>query len=261
MIRLGLAAALLLPLPAARAEGGAEGSWPRTMTVHFVVHHQSVHLPKSFLLDIEHAHRGISRELWFLAEGMQSEKIDFYLYPDRESYLRGSFHPPPWSAGRSESRAYPNNRKVFVTYEGVRSELVTHELTHLFFAAYWKRADQSPPPTWLNEGLAVMMEGRRAPLRRPIPMRDFLNQGPKDDDPAGRVDDWYAQAGSVVTYLRKSRSTFHFKTWCDSLRDGEPLIDDLRHSYGFRSLEDFEKAWKQWAGLALAKGPAPDEPR
>jgi len=155
---LRAAAVLLFLASGAHAEHSAEASWPTTMTMHFIVHHQSVHLPGSFLLDIEHAHSNITRELYFLSEGMQTEKIDFYIYPDRRSYLSGSFNPPEWSAGRSEIRGYPNNKKTFATYEGVSLNLITHELTHLFFAAYWKRPDQAPPPRWLNEGLATYME-------------------------------------------------------------------------------------------------------
>jgi hypothetical protein len=237
----------------ARAEERPENSWPQTMTMHFVMHHQSIRLPPGYLLDIEKTHSEITRTLWFLAEGMQSEKIDFYLYPDRDSYLKGSFNPPPWSAGRSESRGYPNNKKIFVTYEGVRKELVKHELTHLFFAAYWKRPDGSPPPVWLNEGLAVTMEGKHVPITRPIPMREFIQSAPKNDDPAERVNDWYAQAGSVTSFLLKTRASYHFKSFLDSQRDGEPLVDALRHAYGFHSIEEFEKAWKSWAAIGLER--------
>ncbi len=256
MMPLALAAGLSLCAPAARAQDIPENNWPTSMTVHFIMHHQSVRLPPGFLLNMEGIHREITRELWFIADGMQSEKIDFYLYPDRASYLAGSFHPPSWSAGRSESRGYPRPKKVFVTYDGARKELIKHELTHLFFAAYWKRPDMAPPPIWLNEGLAVTMEGKHTPVVRPIPMRDFLNTAPQTDDPASRVNDWYAQAGSVTNFLRKSRPSYHFKGLLEALRDGEPLVDALRHAYGFHSIEDFEKAWKSYAAIGLERGAA-----
>jgi hypothetical protein len=243
---LRFAAALLLLCAQARADSTPEGAWPTTMTVHFIVHHPTMHLPKDLLSNIEHSHQKITHELWSMASGMQGSKIDFYFYPDRDSYLAGSFGPPPWSAGRSIAQGFPNRKLLFVTYDGVRPQLITHELTHLFFGAYWDKPANSPP-VWLNEGLAVMMEGRSTELLDPIPFKDFLERAPQNDDPASRVNDWYTQAGSVVTFMLKTHSSARFKIFCDNLRDGLSLVDALRRSYGFASVGEFEKAWKKWA--------------
>lgn len=242
------AAALLLLSTCAHAQNTPEQSWPTTMTVHFIVHHPTMHLPKDLLSTIEHAHQKITHELWSMASGMQGSKIDFYLYSDRDSYLAGSFGPPPWSAGRSIAQGFPNRKLVFVTYDGVRPQLITHELTHLFFGAYWDKPDRAPP-IWLNEGLAVMMEGRSIDLQDPIPFKEFLEQAPQNDDPASRVNLWYTQAGSVVTFLLKNHSSARFKIFCDCLRDGLSLVDALRRSYGFASIADFEKQWRKWAKI------------
>jgi hypothetical protein len=104
-----------------------------------------------------------------------------------------------------------------------------------------------------------MMEGRKTPITNPIPLRKFLESAPMQDDPESRVNDWYAQAASIVTFLRKGKSAFHFQSWCKALRDGETLPDDLRHAYGFTSLEEFDRAWKHWAGVSLQKEVRPTD--
>ena len=239
-------ALLLLLCPRAWSASTAEQGWPNTMTVHFVVHHQAMHLPQGLLSDIEKAHQKITHALWGMSSSIQGQKIDFYLYPTREKYLAGSFQPPPWSAGRSLAQGFPNRKLSLATYEGVRTELITHELTHLFLGAYWNRQDRAPP-LWLNEGLAVMMEGRSPKVADPIPFKELFEKGPAEDDPTARVTDWYTQSCSVVSFLLKGRSSARFKILLDTLRDGATLKEALRHSYGFYSIDEFEKAWKKWA--------------
>lgn len=247
-------ACALLPLLAAAASAApsAEQAWSTTMTLHFVVHHEGMHLPSGLLSDVEHSYQKIARELWSMNSGMQGSKIDFYLYPTRERYLAGRFSPPPWSAGRSLVEGFPNRKLVFVTYQGVRNELLTHELTHLFFGAFWKRDDR-PPPLWLNEGLAVLMEGRKLAIKEPMSLKELFEKGPAEDDPAARVSDWYAQSGSVVTFLLKGRSNARFKILAEALRDGLTEQNALRHAYGFGSVDELEKAWTKWREEAVKR--------
>ena len=37
-------------------------------------------------------------------------------------------------------------------------EIIAHETTHLLFESYWAESNKMPP-TWLNEGLAMLEEG------------------------------------------------------------------------------------------------------
>ena len=242
--------ALLLLAQLARAQ--PEASWNSDETQHFTIRHEN---PASSLGDdnrVERIYEALHPVLWPLVPWMTQKKVSVYLYGGRESFLKGRFNPPPWSGGlMSDSQG----EKVLAVYEPMDTATTAHELTHLYFHAFF---DEKPaqPPAWLDEGLAVMLQDEaltlpdpreKGPvLPQPIPMKAFLQSRPAQDAPNARVTLWYQQAHSVVRFLRRTHVESLFTDFCGKLRDGADPETALRDVYGYSDLDAFEQAWLKW---------------
>jgi len=243
---------LFLLLLAQLAQAQPEASWNSDETQHFTVHHEN---PGSSLGDdnrIERIYEALHPALWPLVPWMTQKKVSIYLYSSRESFLKGRFNPPPWSGGlMSDSQ----DEKALAIYEPVDTAATAHELTHLYFHAFF---DEKPlaPPVWLDEGLATMLQDdaltlpdprEKGPvLPAPIPMKAFLKSRPAQDTPSARVTVWYRQAHSVVRFVRGGHIEGLFAEFCRKLRDGVDLETALREVYGYPDLDAFERAWLKW---------------
>lgn len=255
-----LAAALLLPAPA-RAAGTQGWDWRETPTPHFRVMHQDVWLPQGLTTGIERLHFRLSMDLGAFSPWMAKEKIGLYVYRDLTSYVEGEFKPPPWSNGVA---IYDKRAVAIPTMRETSSMLrvLSHETTHLLFVSYFREGHRDPP-SWVNEGLAMLEEADRP--ERPetsvwyqnmvemdpkkwLPMDEFLTINPTKDlhDDKAAVGDWYIQAYSVTHFLVRKHSRLLFKSFCAALRDGKTSEEALKSVYHFRSLADFQHRWRQW---------------
>ncbi|MBI4801146.1 MAG: hypothetical protein HY796_01360 [Elusimicrobia bacterium] len=238
-------------LPALLVAG--ESGWNTRWTSHFLIHQENTRSAKWIGAEMEKIFRCLRKELWTLSSWMDTEKVEVYLYKDRNSYLEGRFKPPAWSGGIVYNCGRRGAQWSLAVYEPFCPRTVAHELTHLYFASFFKRAP-ARIPLWLNEGLAEMMveetAGRvkssyRPHVNEPLPAAVFLKLK-KIPDPDS-VQDFYSQAHSVVRFLKKANSPFKFEKFCRQLRDGEDVERALFSAYGFGSAEQFEKTWKKWA--------------
>src|SRR5512133_1008348 len=89
---------LLLCLPVSSG-AGREGDWHETLSPQLQILHQAAFLPRSFLMDVGRIHSRLKLDLSMFAPWMAKDRIKIHLYRDRESFLRGEFHPPEWSNG------------------------------------------------------------------------------------------------------------------------------------------------------------------
>ncbi len=246
---LPLIVALALAGPA-RAAG--EDAWPASETPHFTIHHES---PGAALGDynrVEAVYDALHPALWSLVPWMTGEKTQVYLYKDPASYARGRFHPPAWSGGLF---ALEGSERSLAVYEPLDTDIVAHELTHLYFHSYFEEQG-AQPPAWLDEGLAKALEhdalGRPDPryagpvIRAPAPLAAFLASRPAADAPQAWVGAWYAQAESLVWFLLKGHVEASFADFCGRLRGGDGVELALRETYGYADLAAFEKAWLAW---------------
>lgn len=239
----------------------AEEGWRLTRTPHFVVRHQARTLPKGLPLSLEKIHSHLKMDLAAFAPWMSKERVNLYLYANRESYLAGEFDPPGWSNGITFY-----DRRIVAVYDQSDNrskllEVTAHEMAHLFFEGYFGEKGLKPPQ-WLNEGLAMLEESRdrreaasslwyqasRNLLDRGVlPMQDFLEVQPRPGDKNREaVSLWYVQAYSAVYYLCRVKSRVQFQLFAAKLREGRSVEQALRSAYGFPSLSRFEREWKKW---------------
>jgi hypothetical protein len=86
-------------------------------------------------------------------------------------------------------------------------------------------------------------------------MRDFLEINPtKDlDNNKTQVAEWYVQAYSITHFLVRKHSRLQFKAFCAALRDGKSSAEALKSVYHFRTIGEFEKAWRAWLADPMHK--------
>lgn len=236
-------------------------AWRETLSPHFVVSHERAWMPGGFIMSLERMHSRLRLDLAMFSPWMAKERLKLYLYKNQKSYKAGEFSPPEWSNGIA---LY--DRKTVAVYDQPDKdkllEVISHETTHLIFEGYWGEAHKTPP-SWLNEGLAMMEEGasQEQPERSPwyeamaylperptIPMEDFLKINPTQDlkDKQADVGVWYVQAYALVYFLFRQHSRLQFKNFCEKLRGGKDIEESLWLVYRLHSLNDFEKVWKAW---------------
>ena len=243
---------LVLLLLASLAQAQTETAWRSDETQHFTIHHEN---PASSLGEnnaIERIYEALHPTLWPLVPWMAQEKVHVFLYAGRESFLKGRFHPPPWSGGLM---SYSQEEKALAIYEPMETAVTAHELTHLYFHTFFD-GKSAPPPSWLDEGLAVMLQDdaltmpdprdKGPVLPSPLPMQPFLNSRPAQDTPSARVSAWYQQSHSVVRFLRRAHVESLFTEFCKKLRDGADVETALRDVYGYPDVGAFEQAWLKW---------------
>ncbi|MDE2292866.1 MAG: hypothetical protein KGL53_12355, partial [Elusimicrobia bacterium] len=259
----GLAALLLsgLAAPPARAAASLDDAgtdWHETVAPHFLFEHESAFAPGGMTLQLEKLHNRLRLDLSMFAPWMAKERLKLYLYSTQTSFLRGQFHPPPWSNGLalSEDRTVtsfmmPDREKLL--------QVLAHETTHVLFEGWWAE-DGKKPPSWLNEGLAMMEETGGAEgvhsdwndaleavdPDQLMPLAQVVAITPTKDlhDDRQDVTLWYIEAYGVVRYLYTTRSRMQFFDFCSQLRDGRPLADALWRVYRFRGLAALEKDFR-----------------
>ncbi|HEX4048149.1 MAG TPA: hypothetical protein VH309_09965 [Elusimicrobiota bacterium] len=255
----------LVLLLAQTARAQPEASWNSDQTQHFTIRHEN---PASSLGDdnlIERIYEALHPVLFPLVPWMTREKVQVYLYGGRDSFLKGRFDPPAWSGGLMIDSG---GDKLLAVYEPLDAAVTAHELTHLYFHAFFDETG-ARPPAWLDEGLAMMLQDdalsmpdprdRGPVLLSPIPMKSFLRERPAGDAPASHVGAWYRQADSVVRFLKSAHVGSLFPDFCGKIRDGDDAETSLRDVYGYADLDAFEAAWLKWRptkekGLPLGLG-------
>lgn len=243
---------LALLLLAQTALAAPESSWTADQTQHFTLHHESPGSNPADTNRLERIYEALHPTLWPLVPWMTGTKIDVYLYGTRDSFLKGKFSPPPWSGGLMSDAA---GEKSLAIYAPMDTATTAHELTHLYFHTYFDEKSVPPPP-WLDEGLAVMMQSEALGMPDPtdkgpvlpqtIPMKLFLQSRPAQDTPAASVGAWYQQAHSVVRFLRRAHIEGQFTPFCEKLRDGGSAETALREVYGYADVDAFEADWLKW---------------
>ena len=241
------------------AERGSE--WRETLTPHFRILHLSPWLPPHLTMGLEKINFRLRMDLGMFMGLSGKERANVYLYKDMRSYVGGEFSPPPWSDGVA---IYEKNT---IAVPGMREgpqllQVLAHEDTHLIFVRYF-RAGRRDPPSWINEGLAMLEETDSPekpetsgwyqnmvamPSKRWFPLDRFFALSPTKDlhDDKDLVATFYVQSYSIAHFLVRKHSHIQFKAFCDQLRDGKDAADALRLAYHYRNIDAFEKSWRTW---------------
>lgn len=257
MIQALLLLALTAPATAAAPPPRAPVRWHALTSPHFRIMYESSWSPASISLEMERMYSSMRLNLAMFAPWMVRERSRIYIYSSAQDYLRGEFHPPPWSKGL----AFVQKKTIVVYDTGDIMKLkavIAHELTHLYFESYFAEKLKYPPQ-WLNEGLAVNMEESVypnggpwtkalpyfSPARR-IPFDRFFGTRTDDLHSDAQIADWYLQAFGTVKYLYQPHKRLQFKAFCEAIRDGESVNDALWSYYRTREGADFSRKWTAW---------------
>jgi tetratricopeptide (TPR) repeat protein len=216
---------------------------------HFILRYDrkvaDQHLGEQILATLEKLYDQLTRQL----TSRPPSTIAVILYPDQTYF--DITRAASWSGALFDG-------KIRVPIKGLTSvtpqltAVLTHELTHSFIASLPGRGC----PTWFNEGLAQLEEGRSAAndrkaltqLRqsnRLIPLKNL--EGSFLGLPADAAEVVYAEGLSAVEYLSSQygKSAIH------------NILDLMAQNYNFdnafqtalkRSVPEFENAWEQDLG-------------
>jgi len=258
--------------------------WRETTTPHFHILHQAPWLPQGLTIGVERIHSRLRMDLGVFSPWMAKERISLYVYQDSQAYLEGEFSPPAWSNGIA---VFGQKAVAIPTMKDPAQMMrtIAHETTHLLFVDFFQEKKLTPP-SWLNEGLAMVEEA--ATRDKPetsvwyqhmvgmsagswIPLESFFKISPKDlGNNQASVEAWYVQAYSITLFLVKKHSNLQFKSFCSQLRDGKTPTQALWLVYRCRRISDFESQWKAWladpahqrrvAALASGQKDAGDQP-
>ena len=259
-------------------------------------------------LKFNNVYQSLFRNIPWLMGG----SANVYVYQNRKDFLDNEPVASDWSGAffspennRIVMYDDPSNVNKMLSH-------FQHELTHLFVEHYFcpLGSNKPEPPIWLNEGLAVNMEditnnakggvwardlivmnllpSSKSPakdLRGPRPISnvttrflkfsDFVKNDSYDSAvAAGKVDDWYMQAYSMVRFLFKPYNNqypekrIQFEQFTRLLNsyqykkdskgrfvkdeDGRkikmrtPVAQALKTAYGYNSIDEFELKFWQW---------------
>lgn len=137
-------------------------TWVPSQSTHFEIYTQkrtgSGISSSNMSMTFENAYQTLRRFIpW-----MMSGKVRVFVYQDHQSYLRYEPNAKAWSG----ALAYPTRGEIVVydtpgNKQGQNlKESFTHELTHIFTQQFFDshKTGRIMTPTWLDEGLAVLLE-------------------------------------------------------------------------------------------------------
>lgn len=242
---------------AAPAYGGQEPDLGNTVKgTHFVVHYRAA--PEAFaqrvLSEAEQDYEKITDGLGFLRSDfwLWDNRANIFVCDDAQQYqaLAGM---PAWSAGASLAK-----EKVVYVFQGkdnLFESVLPHELGHIIFREF-VGFDNPAVPLWLDEGAASYQQERvnfrpvlEALIRKRgglIPLEELGTLKPHEMADREAVEQFYAEAASVIDFLIRSYGKDDFVVFCRSLRDTRDLDRALSYSYSIRGLRELDAKWQAY---------------
>jgi tetratricopeptide (TPR) repeat protein len=156
------------------------------------------------------------------------------LYSDQQ--FRDITHLASWAGAAFDGKIrvpvanYQNDRALL-------NKVLTHEFTH---AAIYDMVG-GRCPAWLNEGLAMLLEGQTPEKQVYLPLRGLQQAFTSlDEDHALEA---YRASLSAAGYLTKQYDWAFVRLLFTKMQQGSDFGTAFNAAYGF-SVEDFEKRWK-----------------
>jgi tetratricopeptide (TPR) repeat protein len=201
---------------------------------HFSLHYQgdntAPELQGALLSTLEDQYRDLSRQLSY----EPAENIIVILYTQKE--FVDITEAPSWAGALNDGKLrIPIGGVTILTPELVR--VLKHELTHSFLRSF----AGGRCPTWLNEGLAQLMEPRSSRLnaellsplfqqRKEIPLPLLEHSFTRFSELQARVA--YAESLSAVEYLLQRYGMGEVLRMLQSIGSGVGTEEALQHSTG-----------------------------
>ncbi len=236
--------------------------WHEDLTFHYKILHQDTWLPMGFTLKLENIHSRMRMDLaWCWPPVSSGSRIPLYLYRNQTLYTNGRFHPPAWSVGLAE----PEMRTILSFTQKPMANLyqiIAHETTHVIFVSYWLRKNQSYPPYWLNEGLAMVEQTSEEhskncywyqqiaylPGQNLFPLKTLMRLEPMKMNNVQSIQLWYMESYSLIYFLLRKHPNFYFKTFVSYLRDGRSFKTALWAGYRYTP-QQLEREWYKFLNV------------
>jgi tetratricopeptide (TPR) repeat protein len=218
----------------AEKEIGVEEKSRSKESRHFTLHYQgdstSPELQQQILATLESAYQDLSRQLSF----EPAENIIVILYTKTE--FMDITEAPTWAGALNDGKLRIPIGGIIAVDANLERNL-RHELTHSF--VHWLSKGRCP--TWLNEGLAELMEPRSASMyarqlgplfldRKAIPFsvlqHSFTRFSPVQAEMA------YAESLSAAEYLRDRYGTYEIRRMLQNIGSGAEPEAALTNSTG-----------------------------
>ncbi len=246
----GDAPALQPSLPVSPPFQGLDPGYKTEETAHFVVQAYSSSSAALHAALCEENYRRIMQDLG-LYSFVPARPYNVTIYRDAAEF-RSKTGQPEWAAGA----AYGNALLLFES--GETGPIMAHEMTHLVFNEFMGLS-RGADLRWLNEGAAVYEESRSDPASaaryaarvvnyvapNPIPFSQMFNLAPQTEAQRN-VDRWYAQVGSVVSFMIRHGGSLNFSIFLGRLRDGASPDEAMAAAYPslWSDMAALERAWK-----------------
>ena len=183
-----------------------------------------------------------------------SQRVQAYVFPSSEQMQANTLFAPDWSGGL----AFPNHSTILLAVEpGSLSwgrQVMAHELAHVVIGAYtFSCFDRMP--TWLDEGLALVAEGRDEPFAgflletainedSLLSVRSLALSFSADPDLALLA---YSESESLVQFLLEAYGQDRMLQLLDEFRSGASEDRALDEVYGF-DRDGLEAEWRSSIG-------------
>jgi len=223
---------------------------------HFIVHYRAA--PEAFaqkvLSEAERDYEKITDDLGLLRRDfwLWDNRATIYVCDDATQYQQAA-KMPAWSAGAS----LPKEKVVYVFQgkENLFESVLPHELGHIIFREF-VGFDNPAVPLWMDEGAASYQQGRlnfrpalEALIRKRgglIPLDELGSLKPHEMADREDVEQFYAEAASVIDFLIHSFGKENFVIFCRSLRDTRDLSRALSYSYTIRDIRELDRRWQAY---------------
>jgi hypothetical protein len=183
-----------------------------------------------------------------------AQRVQAYVFPTSEEMQANTLFAPDWSGGL----AFPAHRTVLLAVgpgdTAWGEQVIAHELAHVVIGAYTFSCFAGLP-TWLDEGLALVAEGRQEPFAGSLleeAIRDdtllsvrSLGLGFSADPDLALLA--YSESESLVLFLTEAHGQESMLHLLDEFRSGASEDRALREVYGF-DRDGLEAAWRAHIG-------------
>jgi hypothetical protein len=222
-------------------------------TDHFRIYHEAAYAPVGITGVLEGLRAKLLLDLQDLAPWAAREKIAVFVYSGEASYVEKT-GVPAWAAAFAD----PEKHRIHCYESPHLQRVLAHEMAHLFVGPYFAETGSSPP-SWLNEGIAKMMEwnygqeedtalmNHRSFVRNAPPLSEVIAFDYHHESTSTMfLPVWYEQSASVTAFLLHRLPRTSFTTFCDALRRGAKTDEALRRAYGNQvpDVAALERLWR-----------------
>jgi hypothetical protein len=196
--------------------------------------------------------------------GLQIDSpIDLYIYASNQAMREAVLFEPDWAGGL----AYPRSNIIIIgvapAEEAWGRSVEAHEITHILVGQY-AFSCMSTRSTWLDEGLAMVVEGGLTPgekrrlenARRSDSLISLRNLDQSLFADEYTVELAYSESYSLVDFLITDYGSADMLALVRALHGGASLDSALDSVYGFDA-GGLENAWRAKIHAKPAPAPAP----